>query len=410
MFSTKHKSGKVVATICNIDNPDKITPVYIHERTPGEIPPDYFLDMKLDREEEVFKIFPEHTKYQTDRIVLAAPPGAGKTSLVKEYLSYFNELNPDSRSAILFTKQNDEDFDQILLSVKDKVATINIDDSILKDPITIGDLANRQYEEEGGERKRKYINQLVIFDDYQQGKQKINDEIARIRNDLCDNGRKLQLYVIVAQSDLPVSKQQFRNFLSNTTHFIYFAARKPCNLIQILKNYYGIDTPMRNFIEANTKSRWICIVKNDIPYILSDDYISINDQAHIMDQITAMNAKKKKYEKKQPTLESVIVKAKPKLTTQMKVNFDKEHSISIDDLDKMKLTEKLVKDMQYLESLDPETLQRAITEVNTPKDYPRRREVVADANKKIGTNPFEDNVAECDIDSTTTISSVNTDG
>lgn len=408
MFSTKHKSSKVVATICNIDNPDKITPVYIHERASGSIPEDYFLDMKLNREEDVFKIFPEHQESQTDRIILTAPPGAGKTSLVKEYLSYFNELNPNSRKAVLFTKQTDEDFDQILLSERDKVVTIPIDDTILNDPITIGDLANRQYED----GKRKYINQLVIFDDYQQGKQKINDEISRIRNDLADNGRKLNLYVIVAQSDLPVNKQQFRNFLSNTTHFIYFALRKPCNLTPILKNYYGIDTQMRNFIESSTKSRWICVVKNDIPYILSDDFITINDQTHILDQIAAITAEKKKYQKKQPTLESIIVKAKPKLTQQMKVNFDKEHSISIDDLDKMKLTEKLVRDMKYLESLDEETLQRAATEVNTkvntkvntPKDYPGREDVVEEANKtiRISTNPFEDNT---EIESTTTISS-----
>lgn len=339
MLSFKHKSDKIIAFLVNRDDPDDMKPVYVHERkTPDwrQIPEDYFMEYKVDdRNQYYFKLFPEHRKNQTDRVFLCGPPGAGKSTVVCDYVEYFNELNPTSKQSILFTRLDEENFDKSLQDVQNKIHMITIDDSFCKDPILERDLADKKLDDNG---ERIYTNRLIIFDDYRQGKPKIDDEVARLRNSIADIGRKFGLYEIVAQSDIPLQHISFRNFLSNSTHFIYFPLRRPSNLLNTLKNYFNLDAPERSYVEAKTRSRWICVTRQDFPFILCDDFVCMNDQVYILDNVQLQKDAKKKYTKKtQPTLESAVASVTGKGLKPI-VKFDKERSIAIDQLDKLALT------------------------------------------------------------------------
>jgi len=342
MLSFRHKSDKIIAFLVNRDDPDDMKPVYVHERRIPDwrqIPEDYFMEYKVDdRNQYYFKLFPEHRKNQTDRVFLCGPPGAGKSTVVSDYVAYFNELNPTSKQSILFTRLDEENFDKSLQDVQNKIHMITIDDSFCKDPILERDLADKKLDDNGD---RIYTNRLIIFDDYRQGKPKIDDEVARLRNSIADIGRKFGLYEIVAQSDIPLQHISFRNFLSNSTHFIYFPLRRPSNLLNTLKNYFNLDAPERSYVEAKTRSRWICVTRQDFPFILCDDFVCMNDQVYILDNVQLQKDAKKKYTKKsQPTLESAVASVTGKGLKPI-VKFDKERSIAIDQLDKLALTSRV---------------------------------------------------------------------
>ena len=296
MLSFKHKSDKIIAFLVNRDDPDDMKPIYIHERRQPnykDIPEGFFMEYKVDdRNTHHLKLFPEHRKDQTDRIYLCGPPGAGKSTVIGDYVQYFNEMNPTSKQSILFTRLDEENFDKSLAKVQNKISMVTIDDSFAKDPIMERDLCDKKLDDDGS---RIYTNRLIIFDDYRQGKPKIDDEVNRLRNSISDNGRKFALYEIVAQSDIPLQHISFRNFLSNSTHFVYFPLRRPSNLLNTLKNYFNLDSAERNYVEAATRSRWICVTRQDQPFILADDFVCVNDQVYLLEQISALKDAKKKY-------------------------------------------------------------------------------------------------------------------
>lgn len=383
MFSLKHKSNKIIAFICNKDDDEDLKAIYIHPRTvidTNNLPDGYFMEYKVTDPNYELRLFPEHVSGQTDRIFICGPTGAGKSSWIKSYISYFNELNPKSKHSLLFTKLDEDNFDESLKEVQNKIAMVTLDKTFIEDPINIRDLSDRVITEDG---KRLYNNRVVIFDDYQQNSIKVDNEVNRLRNDIGDNGRKLGLYLLVCQSNIPLQTIPFRQFLSNCSAFVYFPLRRPSNLISCLKNYFNIDTPERVYIESKTTSRWVLVTKHDIPFILTSDYCCINDQVYILEKAAEDKAAKKKYVKKsQPaTPESIIKPTNGRLSVFFDSNCDTEAIIDqtgtklklleqtgtklklcpiVSNEDSLKKNQITTKDITFLNSLPQKTLNEAI--------------------------------------------------
>jgi hypothetical protein len=391
MFSLKHKSNKIIAFICNKDDDDDMKAIYIHPRTvidTNNLPDGYFMEYKVTDPNYELRLFPEHVSGQTDRIFICGPTGAGKSSWIKSYISYFNELNPKSKHSLLFTKLDEDNFDESLKEVQNKIAMVTLDKTFIEEPINVRDLSDRVITEDG---KRLYNNRVVIFDDYQQNSVKVDNEVNRLRNDIGDNGRKLGLYLLVCQSNIPLQTIPFRQFLSNCSAFVYFPLRRPSNLISCLKNYFNIDTPERVYLESKTTSRWVLVTKHDIPFILTSDYCCINDQVYILEKAAEDKALKKKYVKKsQPvTPDSIIKPTNGRLSVFFDSNCDTEAIIDgtgtklklcsiVSDESTPKAGTKAAtktgtkgistKDITFLNSLPQKTLNEAIMMASTSLD------------------------------------------
>ncbi|MEI6529734.1 MAG: hypothetical protein WCN88_05080 [Candidatus Falkowbacteria bacterium] len=259
MFSLKMRNHNPIAYVKGGYLDKKI--LYLHD--PEVIAPndDRFFD-DIELEDGSFSIYPETRPDQTDRIMIASAPGSGKSYLVNDYITKFHSIFPDSAKTILFTNHKIEDFDKAYSSNKENITHFEINDEILEPRIELSDICNK----EGSD----YIPQLIVFDDYVGNKNKIEAEIFRLRNLIGANGRKLKLYQIVCQSDLPIKNASFRDYITNITKLIYFPKRKPSNIRNVLKNYFDVPDEIFADFNRNNNSRWVLYIKQDIPYMLSE--------------------------------------------------------------------------------------------------------------------------------------------
>ena len=290
MFSYKRRSDRPIA----ITSDGRV--LYLHDkfdlpRVSGNKERDekafenLFETDELDADsDDYYDILPECRDNQTDRIILCAGSGSGKSTWIANYISNFLDAFPESDDIILLTRQNEEDFDKAYGEFKDRMTHIQIDESILEDPLTLNDIANENHKP-----------RLIIFDDYTDaGTRKINDAVESLRDDISANGRKLGLYLIVAQTDMPTLKSGFRNVLGNCTHFVTFPARSTANTKYTLQSYFGVTNDVWRAMKDSLKSRWIVVTRNDQPYILWRTGCLIFDSDRLDDDVKTMTTIKKK--------------------------------------------------------------------------------------------------------------------
>jgi hypothetical protein len=293
MFSYKKATDRAIAALNDNGTLTKI--LYIHDkfslprltRDPAKdeiILRDLFETDELDPDTEFFEILPESRRGQTDRIVLCAGSGSGKSTWIATYIKNFLECFPDCENVILFTRQDEEDFDKAYDKFKDRINHVQIDETILEDPLTLHDIADP----DGKPR-------LILFDDYTDaGEKKINAAVESLRDDISANGRKLGLYLICAQTDMPTLKAGFRNILGNCSMFVTFPQRSTANIKYTLETYFNVTGKVWKAMKESLKSRWIVVTRNDQPYILWRTGCLIFDSDRLDDDVKTIESIKKK--------------------------------------------------------------------------------------------------------------------
>lgn len=283
-ISFKHKSNNPIAYVEGGDLNKKV--LYLHEEKHQD-QANYFDRVVLD--EGTFFVHPEIRIGQTDRIALIGAPGARKSTWIAKYLKIYHNVFPDALPTILFTTQSEDDFDRAFKDLKDDIVFMHIDDSMLQDRIELNDMCKKS-----GER---YFPRCIVFDDYVGSTRKLTEEVERLRNAIACNGRKLNFTQIVAQTDLPVKSGCYREFLSNCTHMIAFPAFAPVNLKYTLVNYFNIPEKVWSVYKKQSASRWICVTRTGVPYIMSETICTVfdaDDEIALMKEQEQLRKKKLK--------------------------------------------------------------------------------------------------------------------
>jgi hypothetical protein len=280
-ISFRHKSNNPIAYVEGGELNKKV--LYLHEeKHQGQ--ENYFDRVVLD--DGTFFVHPEVRIGQTDRIALVGSPGARKSTWIAKYLKIFHVVFPDALPTILFTTQNEEDFDRAFKDLEKNILFMHIDESMTEERIELNDMCKKS-----GER---YLPRCIVFDDYVGSTRKITEEVERLRNAVACNGRKLNFTQIVAQTDLPVKSGSYREFLSNCTHMVAFPSFAPVNLKYTLTNYFNIPENVWKVYKKQSSSRWICFTRTGIPFIMSETICTVFDADDEIAQLKEAEAMRKK--------------------------------------------------------------------------------------------------------------------
>jgi hypothetical protein len=262
MFSLKVPNDNEVAVYIRGKERQNL---YLHNDGEG---PDFF--ELFEPADGVFQLLPTQQPGQTQRIAICASSGAGKSTFINNYIDEFYRIFPDSKNVILFTRQSEEDFDRAFLPNREKIDVIQLDDSLLDEKLDIRDMCV-------GSRAEGYKPQLILFDDYEGCPFKLADEVARLRNEICSNGRKLNLYLICSQTNLDIGTRSFRDFLGNCTQFVTFPSRSSTNIRYALEKHFDVTARVWSSIKRHIGSRWVIFNRQGIPYILCETAALIYD-------------------------------------------------------------------------------------------------------------------------------------
>lgn len=274
MFSFTTPSSTVVAKFQNGSNKKML---YLHEGVEEEDQKKGFFK-RLQLDDGILQIMPETRPNMTDRIAIIALSGSGKSTFINNYIREFFKLFEDSDNVILFTRQNEEDFDKAFDEHKDKIDLMTLDDDILENPIDLSLLPSR-------DSSGDYKPQLIIFDDYEGLPHKVKFEVDRMRNDISMNGRKLGLYLICAQVAPDLKTPSFRDFLSNTTHFVTFPKKCTSNTKYALETYFDVTPRVWKKIKDQIGNKWFLITRQGTPMMMCDSGAIIFDSEEIDDKV-----------------------------------------------------------------------------------------------------------------------------
>ena len=138
---------------------------------------------------------------------------------------------------------------------KHNVRRINLDDKLLKYPLSAKDLV-------------KGDGALVIFDDIDTIPDKeINKEVHRVRDDLLEVGRHDNISVISTGHQL-MDYKKTRNLLNEASAITMFPkSGSQYHITRFLKTYCGLNTSQTKKI-LDLPSRWVTIYKNYPNYVL----------------------------------------------------------------------------------------------------------------------------------------------
>lgn len=261
-FSLRTKSEIPVAVVEGGSKNGKV--LYLHDDE--DIP---YGEQELEVNDGIFSIYPETRVNQTDSIIICALKGAGKSTFINNYVKRFHEIYPLSKKTLVFTTQ-EPGIDPSLEEMRSRMNYIKIDETLLKEPIEIGDL-NKPNE------KGEYLPRLIIFDDYVGSRAKVDKEIKRLRNAISCNGRKLGLFEIVAQTDIPLQTDKgFKELLDNCSKFITFGRKMPSNISGMLERQFGMPKDIKKEYKKFPSMWWI-ISKSETPYMLLEHHAIIFD-------------------------------------------------------------------------------------------------------------------------------------
>ena len=280
-LSFRHKSNNPIAYVEGGELNKKV--LYLHEeKHQGK---DNFFD-KVLLDDGTFFVHPEVRVGQTDRIALVGSPGARKSTWIAKYLKIYHHVFPDALPTLLFTTQAEEDFDRAFKELHKDILFMHIDETMLEDRIELNDMCKKTGD--------KYIPRCIVFDDYVGSTRKLTEEVERLRNAIACNGRKLNFTQIVAQTDLPVKSGSYREFLSNCTHMVAFPAFAPVNLKYTLTNYFNIPENVWAAYKKQSSSRWICVTRTGVPYIMSETMCTVFDADDEIAQLKEAEVMRKK--------------------------------------------------------------------------------------------------------------------
>ena len=207
--------------------------------------------------ESFFPVINDYFKTeQTQRCYVCAESGAGKTTLIANYVREFHKQYPKAKIYLFSSKTECKVMDSMRF-----VERIHISDDILENPYTLAELSKNQKP------------CLTIFDDIEDfPNKKITKEVERLLNEILRNGRSFGIYSIYS-SHQPSDYHRTRNQIFEATHIYTFPRRSGKDTYNYLyEKKLNLSKKTVNFIN-NSKSEFVCIKKNIPKVIISDKYI-----------------------------------------------------------------------------------------------------------------------------------------
>lgn len=193
---------------------------------------------------------------QVDRVYICGETGSGKSTFISIYAKLFHLKYPKSKIYLFSSKKEDETLDKLKY-----IERINVDDSVINDPYSVKDISARSK------------TSLVIFDDIQDyPNKKINQEIARFRDELMRNGRGNGVYTMFVHHD-PCDYKATKSMIFEANKIVIFPKRSGEGAYNyLLEKKLHLN---KKYIDSvnNLKSDWVLINKANPKYILSNKYI-----------------------------------------------------------------------------------------------------------------------------------------
>ena len=206
---------------------------------------DKFL-IKLQDSKEYVVPLPCTIDDNADHIYIAGQTGSGKSTWIANYVKELKKLYPKMDIFLFSTFDEDKALDLL------KPTRITINEEIVDSPIS----------------KEELKNSVVIFDDIDTIQpKKLANAIRRLRDDLLQNGRKLNIRVI-STSHQVMNYRLTRDLIAFTQKVVLFPQCTTYNqLSRFLTVYIGLDKKEIKFIK-DLNTRWIMIYKNHPSYML----------------------------------------------------------------------------------------------------------------------------------------------
>ncbi len=194
----------------------------------------------------------------SDKIYIAAPSGAGKTTLIGDYVSYYIKLFPEKKIFLFSDVNHDEILDKYTT-----IQRIKLDDAFLE--------RNLHPEE--------ISDSLCIFDDIDSTQnKKILKVIQTLRDSVLMRGRHEGISHVIITNHLLTDYKNTRVTLNEMSMIILFpSAGAPASIKYVLKNYVGLEMKQIKSIKK-LNSRWLAFKMTAPQVMISENKAIILNQ------------------------------------------------------------------------------------------------------------------------------------
>lgn len=198
-------------------------------------------------------------EHQRDSIYIAGPTGSGKSTYAAAYIKEYKKMFPMNKIYVFSRLSEDPALDKL------GVIRVMIDEKLVEDPIEPKELAGKN-------------GSLVVFDDIDTiPDKKMNESVRKLRDDILETGRKLNIYIISTAHQITNYKQT-RTLLNEANSATFFlGGGSNYHIKRFLTVYGGLDKANRDRV-INLPSRWATIHLKYPAYILYQTGIYLIDK------------------------------------------------------------------------------------------------------------------------------------
>jgi hypothetical protein len=192
---------------------------------------------------------------ESTRLCIFGPAGAGKSTFAANYIKEYNKKYKKNKIYVVSPSGIDDPAYKDLKNVQ----FLKIDDSLLTDPIDV----------------TEFKDCLILFDDSEMlsNKKDINKAVELFRNQCLENGRKLNVSVIVI-NHVAQNGAQTKKVLNECDNVIVFPKSNFSAVSRLCKAYYGFGPQELEYLRT-VPSRW-CAIKRTYPQaILSEKALKL---------------------------------------------------------------------------------------------------------------------------------------
>ncbi len=185
--------------------------------------------------DEIVMVLPSE---KTERVFMAGRSQMGKSTLAKNYMIEYRNINPKNEIFLISRHEDDPVYDAVIKGI----SHIVVDKELMECEMNLDDLRDS----------------LVVFDDVDNLQDsKISKWIHQLVDDLISNGAKYGITVLYLGHQLS-NYSKTRNITNEANKVFFFPGTSTYHVKEFLQKKMGIDKPVINKI-LNLKTRWACL-------------------------------------------------------------------------------------------------------------------------------------------------------